>query len=559
MTKKKTTKTRPKLKIIPLGGLGEIGRNMTVMEYENDIIVIDCGLSFPDEDMLGVDLVIPDMTYLEDNFDRIRGFVITHGHEDHIGAVPYAMQKFDVPFYGSRFTLALIEHKMEEHKIKRADLRTVVPGDTVQLGCFKVEFIKVSHSIAGALAVAVTTPVGVVIHTGDFKVDYTPVDNEPIDIARFAYYGSKGVLALLMDSTNAEFPGSTPSEMALGGTFENVFDTAEGRVIVASFASNVYRIQQVADVAIRHNRVLCFQGRSMVMIANIAMELGYLSIPEESIVEVEELKNYPDTRICVLTTGSQGESMSGLFRMANANHKLNIGKGDTVVISASAIPGNEKAVGKVINQLFMRGANVVYDRLADVHVSGHARREELKLMMRLVKPKFFIPVHGEARHLHHHALLAASLGIKESNVFVMETGGVLELSGRSGKIAGSVPCGSVLVDGAGVGDIGAAVLRERRLLSHDGMFVMVIAIKKSTGELAAEPEVISKGFVYAKDADELMEEVKAIAREQSLAFAYADKSEWGNIKNAVKSGVKSCLVKRTGRTPLIQPIFMEVE
>ena len=559
MTKKKTTKSRPKLKIIPLGGLGEIGKNMTVMEYENDIIVIDCVLSFPDEDMLGVDLVIPDMTYLEDKFDRIRGFVITHGHEDHIGAVPYAMQKFDVPFYGSRFTLALIEHKMEEHKIKRADLRTVVPGDTVQLGCFKVEFIKVSHSIAGALAVAVTTPVGVVIHTGDFKVDYTPVDNEPIDIARFAYYGTKGVLALLMDSTNAEFPGSTPSEMALGGTFENVFDTAEGRVIVASFASNVYRIQQVADVAIRHNRVLCFQGRSMVMIAKIAMELGYLSIPEESIVEVEKLKNYSDSEVCVLTTGSQGESMSGLFRMANANHKLNIGKGDTVVISASAIPGNEKAVGKVINQLFMRGANVVYDRLADVHVSGHARREELKLMMRLVKPKFFIPVHGEARHLHHHALLAASLGIKESNIFVMETGSVLELSGRSGKIAGSVPCGSVLVDGAGVGDIGAAVLRERRLLSHDGMFVMVIAIKKSTGELAADPEVISKGFVYAKDADELMEEVKAIAREQSLAFAYADKSEWGNIKNAVKSGVKSCLVKWTGRTPLIQPIFMEVE
>ncbi|MBQ1893489.1 MAG: ribonuclease J [Clostridia bacterium] len=532
---------------------------MTVIEYENDIIVVDCGLSFPDEDMLGVDLVIPDMTYLEDNFERIRGFVITHGHEDHIGAVPYAMQKFDVPFYGSRFTLALIEHKMEEHKIKRADLRTVVAGDVVQLGCFKVEFIKVSHSIAGALAVAVTTPVGVVIHTGDFKVDYTPVDNEPIDIARFAYYGSKGVLALMMDSTNAEFPGSTPSELALGGTFEKVFDTAEGRVIVASFASNVYRIQQVADVAIRHNRVLCFQGRSMVMIARIAMELGYLSIPEESIVEVEKLKNYSDSQVCVFTTGSQGESMSGLFRMANANHKLNIGKGDTVVISASAIPGNEKAVGKVINQLFMRGANVVYDRLADVHVSGHARREELKLMMRLIKPKFFIPVHGEARHLHHHALLAASLGVKESNVFVMDTGSVLELSGRSGKLVGSVPSGSVLVDGAGVGDIGSAVLRERRLLSHDGMFVMVIAIKRSTGELAAEPEIISKGFVYSKDADELMEEVKTIAREQSLAFAYADRTEWGNIKNAVKSGVKSCLVKRTGRTPLIQPIFMEVE
>lgn len=552
-------KQRPKLKIIPLGGLGEIGKNMTVMEYENDIIVIDCGLSFPDEDMLGVDLVIPDMTYLEDNFDRIRGFVITHGHEDHIGAVPYALQKFDAPVYGSRFTLALIEHKLEEHKIKKADLRCVSAGDTVTLGCFKVEFIKVSHSIAGALAVAVTTPVGVVIHTGDFKVDYTPVDNEPIDIARFAAYGSKGVLALMMDSTNAEFAGSTPSEMELGATFENVFDTAEGRVIVASFASNVYRIQQIADVAVRHGRVLCFQGRSMVMIARIAMELGCLSIPEDSIVDVEKLKNYSDGEVCVFTTGSQGESMSGLFRMANANHKLNIGKGDTVVISASAIPGNEKAVGKVINQLFQRGANVVYDRLADVHVSGHARREELKLMMRLVKPKFFIPVHGEARHLHHNALLAYSLGIPDSNVFVMDTGNVLELSGRSGKLTGSVPSGSVLVDGSGVGDVGSAVLRERRQLSRDGIFVMVIAIKRDTGELAAEPEMISKGFVYAKDAEELLGEAKAIAASQAQMFSACDRSEWGNIRNMIKSAVKNCLCSKTKRTPLIHPIFIEVD
>ena len=550
---------KPKLRIIPLGGLGEIGKNMTVMEYGDDIIVIDCGLSFPDEDMLGVDLVIPDMTYLEDNFDRIRGFVITHGHEDHIGAMPYALQKFDAPVYGSKFTLALIEHKLEEHKIRNADLRCVVAGDTIELGCFKVEFIKVSHSIAGALAVAVTTPVGVVIHTGDFKVDYTPIDHEPIDIARFAAYGTKGVLALMMDSTNAELPGSTPSEMALGGTFENVFDGAKGRVIVASFASNVYRIQQIADVAIDHGRVICFQGRSMVMIARIAMDLGYLKIPEASIVEVEKLKKYGDEEVCVFTTGSQGESMSGLFRMANANHKLNIGKGDTVVISASAIPGNEKAVGKVINQLFQRGANVVYDRLADVHVSGHARREELKLMMRVINPKYFIPVHGEARHLHHHALLAESVGIKRENIFVMDTGNVLELSKRSCKPAGSVASGSVLVDGAGVGDIGTAVLRERRLLSHDGMFVLVVAIKRDTGELAAEPEMISKGFVFTKDSDELMEEVKAIVREQSLMFASCDKTEWGNIRNMIKSSVKGCLYNRTKRTPLIQPVFIEVE
>ncbi|MCR5809736.1 MAG: ribonuclease J [Clostridiales bacterium] len=552
-------KKRSKLKIIPLGGLGEIGKNMTVMEYENDIIVIDCGLSFPDEDMLGVDLVIPDMTYLEDNFDRIRGIVITHGHEDHIGAVPFALQKFDVPVYGSKFTLALIEHKLEEHKIKNADLRCVVAGDTVELGCFKVEFIKVSHSIAGALAVAVTTPVGVVIHTGDFKVDYTPIDNEPIDIARFAYYGSRGVLALMMDSTNAEFPGSTPSEMELGKTFEKVFDVAPGRVIVASFASNVYRIQQIADVAIRHGRVLCFQGRSMVMIMRIAMELGYLKIPEESIVEVEKLKSWADNEVCVFTTGSQGESMSGLFRMAYANHKLNIGKGDTVVISASAIPGNEKAVGKVINQLFQRGANVVYDRLADVHVSGHARREELKLMMRVVNPRFFIPVHGEARHLHHHALLASSLGIPEENIFVMETGSVLELSKRGGKLTGTVQNGNVLVDGAGVGDIGAAVLKERRLLSQEGMFAIVIAIKKATGELAAEPEIISKGFVFTKDSEDLLEAARAVAREQALMFASCDRTEWGNIRNIIRSGIKGCLYSRTKRTPLIMPIFLEVD
>ena len=363
----------------------------------------------------------------------------------------------------------------------------------------------------------------------------------------------------MMDSTNAELPGSTPSEMELGRTFEEVFDRVKGRVIVASFASNVYRIQQIADVAVAHGRVLCFQGRSMVMIMRIAMELGYLKIPEESIVEVEKQQKYSDNEVCVFTTGSQGESMSGLFRMANANHRLNIGKGDTVVISASAIPGNEKAVGKVINQLFQRGANVVYDRLADVHVSGHARREELKLMMRVIKPKFFIPVHGEARHLHHHALLAQELGISPDNVFVMDTGSVLELSSRSCKLTGSVTSGNVLVDGSGVGDVGSAVLKERRLLSHDGMFAIVIAIKRSTGELAAEPEIISKGFVFTKDSEELLDEAKTVAKEMSLAFAANDKTEWGNIKNTIRSGIKSCLYSRTKRTPLIMPIFIEVD
>ena len=408
-------KTAPKLRIIPLGGLGEIGKNMTVFEYGDDIIVVDCGLAFPDEDMLGIDIVIPDMSYLELCSEKLRAFIITHGHEDHIGAIPYAMDKFQVPVYGTKFTLALVDHKLHEKGINNADLRCIAAGDVIEIGCFRIEFIKVSHSIAGAVALAITTPVGVIIHTGDFKVDYTPIDNEPIDMGSFARYGTKGVLALMMDSTNAESAGITPSEAELGKTFEQVFNEAEGRIIVASFASNVYRIQQVVDIAAAHGRVVCFQGRSMVMIGKIAQELGYLHIPEGCEVPLEKLKNYENNRVCILTTGSQGESMSGLFRMANANHKVIIGKGDTVVISASAIPGNEKSVGRVINQLFQRGGNVVYDRLADVHVSGHARQEELKLMLLTIKPKYFIPVHGEARHLHHHAKLAERMGIPESN------------------------------------------------------------------------------------------------------------------------------------------------
>lgn len=548
-----------KLRIIPLGGLDEIGKNMTVLEYGEDMIVIDCGLGFPDEEMPGIDLVIPDMSYVEENYERLRGFVITHGHEDHIGALPFALQNFNVPVYGTKFTLALIEHKLAEHKVKKADLRCVTAGEVVELGCFKIEFVKVGHSIAGAVALAITTPAGVIIHTGDFKVDFTPIDNEPIDVNRFAHYGSKGVLVLMMDSTNAELSGFTPSEKEIGKTFEKVFDEAKGRVIVASFASNVYRIQQVADIAIRHGRVICLQGRSMIFIARKAMELGYLQIPEDRIVDIETLKQYPDNEACVLTTGSQGEHLSGLFRMANSNHKLNIGEGDTVIISASAIPGNEKAVGKVINQLFQRGANVVYDRLADVHVSGHARSEELRLMFRLIKPKCFIPIHGETRHLHHHAQIAAQMGMDSSRIFIMETGNVLELGKRGGKIVGNVASGSVLVDGSGIGDIGTEVLKERRVLSQDGMFAIVIAIKHKTGELAAEPQIISHGFVYTKDSEELLEDAKAVAVSQALRFASCDRSEWGAIKNSIKSDVRSFLRTMTKRTPLIMPIVLEVD
>ena len=552
-------KTAPKLRIIPLGGLGEIGKNMTVFEYGDDIIVVDCGLAFPDEDMLGIDIVIPDMSYLELCSEKLRAFIITHGHEDHIGAIPYAMDKFQVPVYGTKFTLALVDHKLHEKGINNADLRCISAGDVIEIGCFRIEFIKVSHSIAGAVALAITTPVGVIIHTGDFKVDYTPIDNEPIDMGSFARYGTKGVLALMMDSTNAESAGITPSEAELGKTFEQVFNEAEGRIIVASFASNVYRIQQVVDIAAAHGRVVCFQGRSMVMIGKIAQELGYLHIPEGCEVPLEKLKNYENNRVCILTTGSQGESMSGLFRMANANHKVIIGKGDTVVISASAIPGNEKSVGRVINQLFQRGANVVYDRLADVHVSGHARQEELKLMLLTIKPKYFIPVHGEARHLHHHAKLAERMGIPESNIFIMENGRVLELTKRSAKLNGGVTSGAVMVDGLGVGDIGTAVLQERRLLSQDGLVAIVIPVQRSTGELLGVPELITKGFIYVKDSTELFAEAKEFAYELAVNLNHRNKTDWNSFKNGIKNGMRNFLLTKTRRTPIILPVILEVD
>lgn len=552
-------KTAPKLRIIPLGGLGEIGKNMTVFEYGDDIIVVDCGLAFPDEDMLGIDIVIPDMSYLELCSEKLRAFIITHGHEDHIGAIPYAMDKFQVPVYGTKFTLALVDHKLHEKGINNADLRCIAAGDIIEIGCFRIEFIKVSHSIAGAVALAITTPVGVIIHTGDFKVDYTPIDNEPIDMGSFARYGTKGVLALMMDSTNAESAGITPSEAELGKTFEQVFNEADGRIIVASFASNVYRIQQVIDIAAAHGRVVCFQGRSMVMIGKIAQELGYLHIPEGCEVPLEKLKNYENNRVCILTTGSQGESMSGLFRMANANHKVIIGKGDTVVISASAIPGNEKSVGRVINQLFQRGANVVYDRLADVHVSGHARQEELKLMLLTIKPKYFIPVHGEARHLHHHAKLAERMGIPESNIFIMENGRVLELTKRSAKLNGGVTSGAVMVDGLGVGDIGTAVLQERRLLSQDGLVAIVIPVQRSTGELLGVPELITKGFIYVKDSTELFAEAKEFAYELAVNLNRRNKTDWNSFKNGIKNGMRNFLLTKTRRTPIILPVILEVD
>lgn len=551
-------KTAKKLKIIPLGGVGEIGKNMTVIEYGSDIIIVDCGMSFPDEEMPGIDVVIPDMTYIEKNAANVRGILITHGHEDHIGAVPYALQKLNVPVYATKLTIALIEQKLTEIKVDHADLNCVSPGDTIRLGCFSVEFIKTSHSIAGACALAINTPIGTLIHTGDFKVDYTPIDGEPIDIARLAYYGSRGVLALMSDSTNVENEGHTPSERGIGKTFEHCFDKAKGRVIVATFASNIYRIQQIADVAISFGRVVCFQGRSMVKIAEIAKELGYLQLPDESVVEVGQLKKYRDDQICVITTGSQGEPMSGLFRMANSSHKVNVGKGDMVIISASSIPGNEKSVGRVINQLYQHGAKVIYERMADVHVSGHACKEELKLMLTLTKPKFFIPVHGEARHLYQHKELAEELGISEEDIFVTEIGDVVELTRNKGRIAGSVTAGSVMVDGSGVGDIGNVVLRDRKLLSEDGIFTVVITLNKQTGALLAQPEILSRGFVYEKNSEELLKETRELVKTKAAQIEKNHRSSWSSIKNDIRNSIKNYLYERTKRRPMVMPIIIEI-
>lgn len=551
-------KTAKKLKIIPLGGVGEIGKNMTVIEYGSDIIIVDCGMSFPDEEMPGIDVVIPDMTYIEKNAANVRGILITHGHEDHIGAVPYALQKLNVPVYATKLTIALIEQNLTEIKVDHADLNCVSPGDTIRLGCFSVEFIKTSHSIAGACALAINTPIGTLIHTGDFKVDYTPIDGEPIDIARLAYYGSRGVLALMSDSTNVENEGHTPSERGIGKTFEHCFDKAKGRVIVATFASNIYRIQQIADVAISFGRVVCFQGRSMVKIAEIAKELGYLQLPDESVVEVGQLKKYRDDQICVITTGSQGEPMSGLFRMANSSHKVNVGKGDMVIISASSIPGNEKSVGRVINQLYQHGAKVIYERMADVHVSGHACKEELKLMLTLTKPKFFIPVHGEARHLYQHKELAEELGIPEEDIFVTEIGDVVELTRNKGRIAGSVTAGSVMVDGSGVGDIGNVVLRDRKLLSEDGIFTVVITLNKQTGALLAQPEILSRGFVYEKNSEELLKETRELVKAKAAQFEKNHRSSWSSIKNDIRNSIKNYLYERTKRRPMVMPIIIEI-
>ena len=547
------------LKIIPLGGVGEIGKNMTVLEYDNDIIVIDCGLIFPREDMLGVDYVIPDVSYLEKNKDKLRGFVITHGHEDHIGAIPYVINNLNIPIYGSKLSLALIDTKFLERNIIKEDMIPIEAGDTIKLGCFKIDAIKVSHSIDGAFAYAIHTPVGVVVHTGDFKIDYTPIDGRVMHLNKFAELGQKGVLALLSDSTNAENPGYTFSEKLVGETFESFFNQAKGRIIVATFASNIHRLQQVVDAAKRHSRKVCLSGRSMIRIAGVAQELNYLNINENMLIGLEELDRYKDNQVVILTTGSQGETMSGLVRMAAGEHpKVSIKPGDLVIISSTPIPGNERYVSDVINMLFKRGASVINEGRADVHVSGHACQEELKLLLTLTKPKYFIPVHGEYRHLYSHADIALKLGIPENRVFIPELGRTIEMNSKNALVSATVPSGSVLIDGLGIGDVGNVVLRDRKLLSQDGLFIVVVTVSSETGELISGPEIISRGFVYVRESENLMEEAKQTVIDIIADCEKKQISEWTAIKGKLKKTLRDFLYEKTNRSPMLLPIIIEI-
>ena len=533
---------------------------MTVFEYQDDIVVVDLGSMFPKEDMPGVDLVIPDLTYLEKNRDRIRGYVITHGHEDHIGSAPYVLKDMPAPLYATRLTLALVAQKLKEHRyIEGVEMNVVEPGQQIELGAFRIEFIKVNHSIAGSCALAIHTPVGTVVHTGDFKCDFTPVDGEPIDLAKFAELGKKGVLLLMADSTNAERAGYTMSEKKVCQTFNTLFERAQGRIIIAMFASNIHRIQSVVDSAVRFGRKVCMVGRSMVNIAKVAMQLDYLRIPEGKLISVDDIDRYNDSEITVLTTGSQGEPMSGLSRMAFAEHrKLEIRQSDMVIVSATPIPGNEKSVSRVINQLVRTGAEVVYEALAEVHVSGHARQEELKIMHTLVKPQFFVPVHGEYRHLYHHARLAAALGMPESHIHIPEIGEMLEFSSRSMSVAGSVPSGSTLIDGLGVGDVGAVVLKDRKHLAEDGLLIVVMGVDHDERAVVSGPDIISRGFVYMREADELVEGARQAAKRAIDAVGSVDTVDWNHLKSDVRDAVQRYIFETLKRNPMILPIVVEI-
>ncbi len=548
------------LKIIPLGGLHEIGKNMTVFEYENDIIIVDCGLAFPEDDMLGVDLVIPDITYLEKNKEKIRGLFITHGHEDHIGAIPYFLKKINVPIYATRLTCGLIRNKLEEHKLlKSTKLIEVQQGETIKAGKFSVEFIRSSHSIPDSVALAIKSPVGTVVHTGDFKVDYTPIDGKIMDLGRLAELGNEGVLALMSDSTNSERKGFTMSEKTVGDVFERFFDGCKKRIVVATFASNVHRVQQIVNCAVRYNRKIAVCGRSMINMINTARELDYIKVPDNVFIDIDMIKNYTDDQLVIITTGSQGEPMSALTRMASGEHrKVQITANDLVIISANPIPGNEKLVSKVIDDLMQIGADVVYSSLADVHVSGHACQEEQRLMLALVRPKYFLPVHGEYRQLKAHAETAEEMGIDKDNIFMLSNGRVLELNENECKFTTSVQSGRVLVDGLGVGDVGNIVLRDRQHLSQDGLIIIVMTMDSSTGEIIAGPDVISRGFVYVRESENLMENVKSVIRNEIEKCERNHITDWATIKSNLRDNLKDYIAAKTKRNPMILPIIMEV-
>lgn len=558
--KKGHKKAASKLKVMMLGGLNEIGKNIAVLEYEDDIIVIDCGLAFPDDDMLGIDLVIPDITYLEKNADKIRGILITHGHEDHIGAIPYVLRTINPPIYGTRLTLGILENKLNEHKLtKQAQLNTVEAGDTVKLGCFEAEFIHVNHSIADACAIAVRTPVGVVIHTGDFKLDVSPIDGEMMDVTRLGEYGREGVLLLMCESTNVERPGYTPSERKVGGQLDQIYmQNGDKRIIIATFSSNVHRVQQIINTSAKYGRHVAVTGRSMVNVVGAAVRLGYMDVPEDVLIDISDIGRYKPEQITIITTGSQGEPMSALYRMAFSDHnQVELTSGDLVVLSSHAIPGNEVLVGKIINEMYRRGVNVYHEE-EEVHVSGHACREEIKMMHSLTKPKFFMPIHGEYRHLMQHKELAQFMGMSADHIFVCEIGQVLELDGESCRRAGSVPSGRVLIDGYGVGDVGNIVLRDRRHLAQDGLIVVVATVDVDSCEIISGPDIISRGFVYVRESEELMDEVRAIARNVLEKTLEAGVTEWNQIKSNVKDDLSKYLYSKTKRKPMILPVIMNV-
>jgi len=551
--------SKGKLQIIPLGGLGEIGKNMTVVRCGDDIIVIDAGLSFPEDDMLGIDLVIPDITYLLENKDLVRAIILTHGHEDHIGALPYVLKQLDVPVYGTRLTLGILQGRLKENDVAAEGLIPVKPDDQIQVGVFKIGFIKVSHSIPDAVALSIKTPVGTIVHTGDFKLDQTPVDGRVTDFHRFAELGDQGVLVMLADSTNAERPGFTASERVVGNTFDETFRRAKDRIIIATFSSNVHRIQQAIDTACKYKRKVAILGRSMVNVANIALELGYLHAPEGLLIDVDEINNYPGSSIVIMTTGSQGEPMSALSRMAMSDHKkVDIVPGDTIIISATPIPGNEKMVSRTIDYLLRQGADVIYEAASGIHVSGHASQEELKLMHNLIRPRFFIPVHGEFRHLVKHARLATELGLPKENIFVAENGQILEFTADKGAAAGKVAAGKVLVDGLGVGDVGNIVLRDRRQLSQDGILIVVVTMDKERGCVVAGPDIVSRGFVYVRESEQLMDEARDKVKQTLEKCETGGITEWSAIKASVRDALGKFLYERTRRRPMILPIIMEV-